>query len=132
MELVFFFVVGAAIGFWIAQYMYMGALQKILNELGITEDQLRKVADNMGIQVPSPDPQTIEVDGETFEYTDYVEVRIEKLDDVYYAYDDNTNQFLVQDRDPKQLLDFLVSHFPANTRVNIDPANGGKYLKNLG
>jgi len=131
MELIFFFVLGAAVGFWIAQYMYMGALQKILDELGITEDQLRKVADNLGVSVPSPKPQTIEIDGETFEYTDYVEVRVEKLDDVYYAYDDNTNQFIAQESDPSLLLERLVAHFPANTRVNIDPANGGKYLKDL-
>lgn len=131
MEYVFFFVLGAAIGFWIAQYMYMGALHKILGELGITESQLRKVADDMGIEVPDPETQTIEIDGETFEYNDYVEVRVEKIDNVYYAYNDHTNQFIAQESDPNELVDRLVSHFPANTRVNIDPANGGKYLKNL-
>ena len=134
MEIVALLVLGAAIGFWIAQRMYLTALAKIVERLGISEQQLLDVAEELGLEIQNretPKPQTIEFEGEEYEYDRYVEVRIEKIDDVLYAYEDETNVFIAQERDPNKLLERLITHFPKRTRVNIDPANGGEYLKEI-
>ena len=134
MELLTIFIsvmLGAMGGFAIAKWMYTTALQNILEILNISEDDLRKVADEMGIEVPARETQTIEIDGETFEYDDYVEVRVEKIDNIFFAYRDDNDVFIAQSADPDELVDALINHFPAKTRVNIDPDNGGKYLKDL-
>jgi len=131
MEIIFFLLLGAATGFWIAQYMYMGALRNILDALDVSDDDLRKVAEELGVTVPPKQPQTVEIDGETFEYDEYVEVRVEKVDNVFFAYRDDTDVFIAQSNDASELVEVLADHFPARTRVNIDPANGGKYLQDV-
>lgn len=131
MEYVFFFVIGASIGWYLAQYFYVNALQNILEALDVSDDDLRKVAKELGITVPAKPSQTVEIDGETYEYDDYVEVRVEKVGTRLFAYRDDTDVFITQSDDPNELVDALVNHFPPKTRVNIDPDNGGKYLKDL-
>lgn len=131
MELFIGIVLGAMAGFFVAQYMYLGALQQLLQRLDIKEADLRRVAEEMGLDIAKPEPETVEVDGEVFEYDVYVEVRVEKLGDTLYAYNDETNEFLAQERDPALLVERLSQLFPSRTRVNVDPANGGKYLQEV-
>ena len=131
MELFIGIVLGAMAGFFVAQYMYLGALQQLLQRLDIKEADLRRVAEEMGLDIAKPEPETVEVDGEVFEYDVYVEVRVEKLGDTLYAYNDETNEFLAQERDPALLVERLSQLFPTRTRVNVDPANGGKYLQEV-
>lgn len=131
MELFIGIIVGAAGGFFVAQYMYLAALQQLLQRLDIKEADLRRVAEEMGLDIAKPEPETVEVDGEVYEYDVYVEVRVEKLGDTLYAYNDETNEFLAQERDPALLVERLSQLFPTRTRVNVDPANGGKYLQEV-
>jgi len=131
MELFIGIIVGAAGGFFVAQYMYLAALQQLLQRLDIKEADLRRVAEEMGLDIAKPEPDTVEVDGEVYEYDVYVEVRVEKLGDTLYAYNDETNEFLAQERDPALLVERLSQLFPTRTRVNVDPANGGNFLKNV-
>lgn len=131
MELFIGIIVGAAGGFFVAQYMYLAALQQLLQRLDIKEADLRRVAEEMGLDIAKPEPETVEVDGEVYEYDVYVEVRVEKLGDTLYAYNDETNEFLAQERDPALLVERLSQLFPTRTRVNVDPANGGNFLKNI-
>lgn len=131
MELFIGIIVGAAGGFFVAQYMYLAALQQLLQRLDIKEADLRRVAEEMGLDIAKPEPETVEVDGEVYEYDVYVEVRVEKLGDTLYAYNDETNEFLAQERDPALLVERLSQLFPTRTRVNVDPANGGNFLKNV-
>jgi hypothetical protein len=131
MELLIGVFAGAAAGFFVAQYMYLGALARIVKALNITEKDLYRVADEMGLNIPKPEPETVDIDGETYEYDLYVEVRVEKEQDMLYAYRDDTDEFLAQDRDPHSLVQRLTELFPARTRVNIDPRRGGKYLQEV-
>lgn len=131
MELLIGIVLGAMVGFLVAQHMYLGALSRIVKHLNITEKDLHRVAEEMGLNIPKPASDTVEVDGEVYEYDVYVEVRVEKIGDTLYAYNDLTDEFLAQDQDPTQLVLRLSELFPARTRVNVDPANGGKYLQEV-
>lgn len=133
MELLIVGFIGALLGWSVAKYLYTNALAQLIESLNISEDQLRRAVHDLGIDIPDtkPETHTIEIDGEEYEYDSYVEVRIEESGGVLYAYDDDTDQFIAQDRDPNELIEFLTNHFPAKTRVNIDPNNGAEYLKKV-
>ena len=120
---IFAFMFGLFIGFQYAARQSGKVFHHMLEELGVTEDQLLKKAAEMGIDTSDY------VREDTEDNT--VELTVERVEGRYFAYRWETDEFLAQDDTPEGLLEQLIKLFPANTRVNIDIERGGKYFENL-
>ena len=121
---IFAFMFGLFIGFQYAARQSGKVFHYMLEEFGVSEDQLLKKARELGIDTSDYQP-------EDAEELDTVELTVERVDGRYFAYRWETDEFLAQDDTPEGLLEQLMTLFPANTRVNIDIERGGKYFKNL-
>ena len=99
----------------------------ILKEFGITDQQLKLKAEELGIDVSQYEDE----DEELLENSNVVELQVEYVDGEYFAYRYETDEFIAQSSTPTDLLEKLIKVFPPNTRVNIDIERGGKYFKNL-
>ena len=120
---IFAFMFGLFIGFQYAARQSGKVFHHMLEELGVTEEQLLKKARELGID--TSDYVREEPEDNT------VELTVERVDGRYFAYRWETDEFLAQDDTPEGLLEQLIKLFPANTRVNIDIERGGKYFENL-
>ena len=117
---IFAFMFGLFIGFQYAARQSGKVFHYMLEEFGVSEEQLLRKAAELGIDTSDYEPE----DSNT------VELTVERLDGRYYAYRYETDEFIAQDDTPEGLLEQLIRHFPANTRVNIDIDRGGKYFQN--
>ena len=120
----FAFCIGLFVGFQYAAKQSGKVFHHMLEEFGVSEEQLLRKAREMGID-------TSDYVSEEEPETNTVELTVEKIDDRYYAYRWETDEFLAQDDTPEDLLEQLITLFPKNTRVNIDIDRGGKYFQNL-
>lgn len=127
MELIigfFAFIIGLFVGFQYAANMAGKALGTMLNEFGITDQQIVRKAEEMGIDVSRY------VEEEETE-ADTVELVVELQGGIYYAYRWETDEFVAQAETPEQLYAELIELLPANTLVNIDRDRGGEYFKHI-
>jgi len=117
---IFAFMFGLFIGFQYAARQSGKVFHYMLEEFGVSEEQLLKKAAELGIDTSDYEPE----DSNT------VELTVEQVDGRYFAYRYETDEFIAQDDTPEGLLEQLIRYFPANTRVNIDIDRGGKYFQN--
>jgi len=122
---IFAFMFGLFIGFQYAARQSGRALHTMLNEFGVSEKQLLKKAEELGIDTSEYQPEEPE------ESDTVVELLVERVGDRYYAYRWETDEFITQADTPEALLEQLIALLPKNTRVNIDIERGGKYFENL-
>lgn len=95
------------------------AFREILKELGITEQQMRDLAKNNGILVPESAKSELPT----------LEVRLEKLGDVIYAYRKDNDVFLGQGPDRDALIQRLTENL-TNVRVIIAKEDGADLIQN--
>ena len=118
-------VIIVAVAFWLGwkiNEIWMAAtFKKILDDLGVTDRDLRKLAEQNGITLPEQ-PST--ADSPKTE----VEIRIEEVDGALLAYD-SRNSFVAQAQDPDALLSRLIECFPAGTRITVPDDQGGTLIK---
>jgi len=120
----FAFIIGLFVGFQYAAHMAGRALGTMLNEFGITDREIARKAEEMGIDVS----RYVE---ETETEADTIELLVEQVDNRYYAYRWETDEFVAQAETPEQLYAELIECLPANTLVNIDRDRGGEYFKHI-
>jgi len=121
---IFAFMFGLFIGFQYAARQSGKVFHYMLEEFGVSEKQLLKKAEELGIDTSDYEP-------EEPEESDTVELLVERVGDRYYAYRWETDEFITQADTPDALLEQLIALLPTNTRVNIDIERGGKYFENL-
>lgn len=92
--------------------------REILKDLGVTETQLRAMAEKAGVPESQLPPQTLPV----------VEVKLEQINGVIFAFRKDNDQFLGQGTDRDQLIDSL-KHNLVNVRVIVDQSDGADLLK---
>lgn len=101
------------------------SFREILRDLGVTEDQLRRLAEKNDIPVPTENPR----DSITGEVTlTPLEVRIEEVEGTLYAYRLDNDQFLGQGVDRDQLIKRLTENL-TNVRIIVAEEHGAGYLK---
>jgi hypothetical protein len=95
MELFLVIIVAFAFGWYmgnlVTTYLLALSFKQILNDLGVTNQQLRKLADNIGVELPDVNQNTADGDQLT-----PLEVTIEQHQGVLYAYRKDNQQFLGQ------------------------------------
>jgi len=123
------FIVAFALGWFIggkltAAWMRL-TFREILKDLGVTDQQLKKMAQDNGIILPSdaadPEPET-----ETAKLTP-IEIRIEEHQGVLYAYRLDNDQFLGQGPDKEALIQRLTQNL-TNVRLIVAEEHGAKLI----
>lgn len=116
-------IAGIWIGWKVGTTVQLLSFRKVLEELGVNDSQLRKLAERNGIKLPELDkPQESESD------LLVIEVRVEEINGIYYVYRKNDDQFLCQGTDQQQLIDGIHNRI-GNCRVVIDKDEGAHLFK---
>jgi len=123
------FLVAFALGCWVGSAVSRSwmslSFREILRDLGVTEQQLRDLAQKNDIRVPVENPR----DSITGEITlTPMEIRIEEHNGCLYAYRLDNNLFLGQGTDRQQLIERLKDNL-TNVRLIISEDNGAKLIK---
>lgn len=116
------FIVGYMIGGAIRGAMQAMAFKNILQDLGVTTEQLLKLKDRIDRQGPSPDLDVTE---------NVIEVRLEQHGNQIYAYRKDTEQFLGQGTDREALIQHLNLTFARGARLIVREADGAHLVKTL-
>ncbi len=111
-------VIAFALGWWlgtqITTHLLGLSFRQLLKDLGVTNEQLYKVARDIGVDVPDVNQSTADGDSLT-----PVEITIEQHQGVLYAYRKDTQQFLGQGTDREGLID-SISKRMTNVRLIIE------------
>jgi hypothetical protein len=113
------FALGWFLGAFVTAVKQAQAFKSILNDLGVTSEQLLKLKDRMDHE---DEPQT--VSRETV-----VEVTLEKMGNMIYAYRKDNSQFLGQGTDRDALIQHLNHTFANGARLIIREQDGAELVK---
>ena len=117
------FAFGWYAGSWVTTHLLALSFRQILTDLGVKNEQLRKLAENVGVELPAVNANT--ADGN--ELTP-LEITLEQHQGVIYAYRKDTKQFLGQGTDQQGLID-SISKRMTDVRLIIDQADGADLLQ---
>jgi len=130
LELIAVAVVALIVGWKLSSAWNTLIFKKILDDLGIKETDLRRVAERLeetyNLKQSALEP-TEESQNQTPRLTN-LEIRIEQHGDTLYAYRLDNDQFLGQGRDRDQLIESL-KHNLTNVKIIVDRDNGADLLK---
>ena len=119
------FLIVFAVGFWLGSVVrgaWMAlSFREILKDLGITEQQLRALAEKNEIQLPE-----IKSDDEKSQLP-VLEVRVEQTDLGLFAYRKRDSLFLARGKDREELMKNLVNNL-TNVRVVIAKEDGAELI----
>jgi hypothetical protein len=127
MELLILILIAFAFGWyagsWVTTHLLALSFRQILNDLGVKNEQLRKLATDVGLELPAVNQNT--ADGDTLTP---LEVTIEQHQGVLYAYRKDNQQFLGQGTDRAGLIE-SISKRMTDVRLIIDTADGADLLQ---
>ena len=106
---------------WTAMVLRSG-FQKILKELGVTEQQLKKLARDHGMGVEEAKPSADEPQLTS------VEIKLEQHQGVIYAYQIEDGKFLGQGADREELIESLKKNL-RDVRLIITEEHGARLIK---
>jgi hypothetical protein len=118
--LIIVFAFGWYIGSKVTTHLLALSFRQILNDLGVTNDQLRKLAQDIDFEVPSTAPAA--------DALTPLEITLEQHQGVIYAYRKDNNQFLGQGTDQTTLVD-SISKRMRDVRLIIDQQDGADLLR---
>jgi len=117
------FAFGWYAGSWVTTHLLALSFRQILNDLGVKNEQLRALAEDVGIELPAVNQNT--ADGNRLTP---LEVTIEQHQGVLYAYRKDNQQFLGQGTDRQGLID-SISQRMTDVRLIIDQTDGADLLR---
>lgn len=109
------------LGWKINSYWMAMTFKRILEDLNITDRQLKELAVRNGIELPNS-----EESGDSI--TNKVEIRVEIYQDQYYAYEEERDTFVAQAKTPEELLQRLIDRYPPGTSIRVDKTKGGDLI----
>ncbi len=119
MELIIIAVVAFYFGFKIAEIVHVSSFKKILNDLKISEQQLRDLVQKNGLDLddaPEESPAA------------RVEIKIEQHLDQLYVYELGSDRFVAQGKTSDEIMQRIIDSYPKGTRVICTTENGGLIL----
>ena len=117
------FAFGWYAGSWVTTHLLALSFRQILTDLGIKNSQLRKLAEDVGVELPAVNENT--ATGDTLIP---LEITLEQHQGVLYAYRKDNQQFLGQGTDREGLID-SISKRMTDVRLIIDQADGSDLLR---
>ena len=118
------FVAGWALGSKITEMIHVISFKKIMEDLDISDQQLKKLAQRNGLDLPENDSETNELE--------VCEIRIEQHQGQLYAYRKSDDHFLGQGTDKDTLIKRLKQQFQKDTKLVITEEDGAKYIAQNG
>ena len=109
------------LGWKFNSYWMSMTFRKILEDLNITDHQLKDLAVRNGIQLPDSEDSEDSI-------TNKVEIRVEIYQDQYYAYEEEQDTFVAQAKSPEELLERLIDKYPPGTSIRVDKTKGGDLI----
>lgn len=119
-ELIIVFAIGWILGHRTSTAIHLTAFRTILRELGVTREQLRKMAWKNGIHIPDDEPE------DTTEDMEVIHIKLESHQGQIYAFRKDNDAFLGQGADRDSLIAALAQRMN-NVRLIID--DGEKLLQ---
>ena len=95
------------------------SFHQILKDLGITDQQLRKLAESSGLELAELSPK----ESEENPTLTPIEIKIEQHQGILYAYRLDNDQFLGQGPDREQLIEHLKKNL-TDVRLIVAEENG--------
>jgi hypothetical protein len=117
------FAAGWYVGSWITTQLLALSFKQILQDLGVKNEQLKKLARDVGVEVPDVNQNTADGDQLT-----PLEITLEQHQGVIYAYRKDNQQFLGQGTDREGLI-ASISKRMTDVRLIIDQADGADLLQ---
>ena len=119
MELIIIAVVAFYFGFKIAEIVHVSSFKKILNDLKISERQLRDLVKNNGLEFDEAPEES---------HAARVEIKIEQHLDQLYVYELDSDRFVAQGKTSDEIMQRIIDSYPKGTRVICTTENGGLIL----
>jgi predicted RNase H-like HicB family nuclease len=116
MEYILLSVVSFYLGWKICEAIMASSFREILKDLQVPEDRIIKLAENKGVKVEQPEGHNIEL-------------WVEEISGCYYAYEQEQNNFVTQAKTPEALLEQIIEHYPAGTKITMDKDRGGRLIQ---
>lgn len=114
---------GWYMGSWITTHLLALSFKQILQDLGVKNEQLKKLARDVGVELPDVNQNTADRDQLT-----PLEIVLEQHQGVIYAYRKDNQQFLGQGTDQTTLVD-SISRRMTDVRLIIDQQDGSDLLQ---
>ena len=123
MEYIEFFL-GFIIGWFLASRimtaLHLSSFKKILEDLGVTNQQLLKLRDTIDLELDDAEPETV------------CEIKIEQHGNQLYAYRKEDDHFLGQGTDRESLIERISKEFSGQVRLIIREEDGAEHIKQIG
>jgi len=116
---------GAFLGWKSAEMAYHTILADMLEKLGVTEEQLRKLGKELGEELG----QDTSIFDDPEDSKDTISIRIEKHNNTLYAYRKDTEEFLGQGTDKDELLERLNTKFANGAHLIVTEDDGAALVK---
>lgn len=110
------FAAGAFVGYKINEMFMVWIFRKMLDDAGVTTNDLNKFTDHWKTKLGNDD-----------QLTD-VEIKIEKHNDQLYAFHLANNEFIAQGKTREELLDAIEKRMN-NVKLIISQENGAEFIK---
>ena len=127
MEILILVVIAFAFGWyagsWVTTHLLALSFRQILTDLGVKNEQLRALAEDVGIELPAVNQNT--ADGNRLTP---LEIVLEQHQGVLYAYRKDNQQFLGQGTDRQGLIDSIGQRM-TDVRLIIDQQDGADLLQ---
>lgn len=121
LELVIVFILGAVIGGRLTHNIMMSATKRLLQDLGVKEQDLRRFAEKQGIHLPdTPEDAAPELT--------LVEITLEQQGEQIFAYRKDDSTFLGQGHDKESLIE-AIAHRMKDVRLVIAEQDGAELLQ---
>ena len=120
-ELLIITVAAFLVGWKASEFWMLITFKTLLEDLKVSESDLRRVAQEKGINLPE------RIDAKSEPELAELEVRLEKIGDTIYAYSIKDDQFLGQGTDRDTLIQRLTENL-TNVRVTIAKEHGADLI----
>jgi hypothetical protein len=108
------------VGYKISGIIHVISFKRILDDLNISNEDLRQVAERMDLDDHiSPRPSSAK---------QQVLIKVEQVQGQLFAYDLQQATFLAQGSSSEELIQRLLEKMPVNTQIVCDIADGGELI----
>jgi hypothetical protein len=121
METIILVTIAFVAGWKLNELVMAASFKKILDDLKVTDQSLRDLAERNGIELPPENAAEATTKTE-------VEIKVEEVEGCLFAYD-TRDLFLAQARDADTLLSRIIERFPAGTRITVSKEHGADIIE---
>jgi len=107
------------VGWKASELVHVLSFKKILEDLGVNESHLKKLAEKIGDTDDEPAEQPEKT---------VINIRVEKVEGQLMAFERDHDQFIAQGKDSDELLQRIMDRYPTNVRVVCDRRDGGDLI----